>query len=358
MVPSPPTVDSTVRERLAAQLLAGSPAASPVAVVDRLLAVQGQDLRGAQLAIRARSRWLSVADLDRALSDDRSLVITWLNRGTLHLVRAEDYPWLKALTTPALLTSNARRLWQEGVSADAAELGVATIERALASEGPLTRDQLRDRLDAAGVRTAGQALVHVLGLASLRGVLVRGPMVGAQQAFALVRDWLPARTVPVDRDRALAELARRYLAGHGPADDRDLAKWAGLPLRDARRGLRAIGREVTHRADGLLVLRGRPPVDGSWPPPSLLGPYDPLLLGWRDRGPIVGDHLQLVTVNGLFRSFALVDGRAVATWRLQGGKVRLEPFSDLDPAVAAALADEARDVHRFLSRPPVESGRA
>ena len=95
--------------------------------------------RGARLAIRARTTGLTAADVDRALTEERSLLVTWLNRGTLHLVRSEDYPWLHALTTPPLLTGSARRLAQEGVSPAAAERGVETIERALAEEGPLTR---------------------------------------------------------------------------------------------------------------------------------------------------------------------------------------------------------------------------
>lgn len=79
-------------ERLASQLLTGAPADDPVAVTRRLLAVQGQDPRGARLAIRARSTGLTAADVDRALTEERSLVITWLNRGTLHLVASDDYP--------------------------------------------------------------------------------------------------------------------------------------------------------------------------------------------------------------------------------------------------------------------------
>ena len=79
-----------VAERLTAQLLAGPPARDPVAVAERLLAIQGQDPRGARLAIRARTAGLTVADVDRALTEDRSLVITWLNRGTLHLTRSEE----------------------------------------------------------------------------------------------------------------------------------------------------------------------------------------------------------------------------------------------------------------------------
>ena len=117
---------SLLAERLTAQLLAGPPARDPVAVAERLLAVQGQDPRGARLAtVRARTAGgTTAADVDRALTEDRSLLITWLNRGTLHLVRSEDYPWLHALTTPPLLTGNARRLAQEGVAPADAERGV------------------------------------------------------------------------------------------------------------------------------------------------------------------------------------------------------------------------------------------
>jgi hypothetical protein len=81
-----------VAERPTAQLLAGPPTRHPVAVAERLLAIQGQDPRGARLAVRARTEGCSAADVDRALTEDRSLLITWLNRGTLHLVRSEDYP--------------------------------------------------------------------------------------------------------------------------------------------------------------------------------------------------------------------------------------------------------------------------
>jgi Winged helix DNA-binding domain len=336
-----------IAERLAAQLLAGPPARDAPAVAERLLAVQGQDPRGFRLAVRARSAGLTAADVDRALTEDRSLVVTWLNRGTLHLVRREDYPWLHALTTPPLFTGSARRLAQEGVPPAAAERGVAAVERALASEGPLTRPELRERIAAAGVRTEGQALVHVLMLASLRGLIVRGPMVGREHAYALVADWLEPPEA-VDRDVALAELARRFLAGHGPADERDLARWAGLPLRDARAGLNAIAAELDQRDDGLVDLARRAAEVAELPPPRLLGSFDPLLLGWMSREPILGSRTELVTVNGIFRPFALVGGRAAATWGLRDGAVVLEPFGRLGRAERAVLDAEAADVVRFL----------
>ena len=337
---------SPIAERLTAQALAGEPLRSPEAIAERLLAVQGQDPRGARLAVRVRTEGVTAADVDRALSEDRSLLITWLNRGTLHLVRGEDYPWLHALTAPTHLAGCRRRLRQEGISEGAGERAMETIEKTLAEEGPLGGRDLRERLAAAGVRTEGQAFIHLMFLAAARGILVRGPMVGKQHAYVLVRDWL-GEPEPVDREKAVAELARRYLAGHGPADDRDLARWAGLPLRDARGGLEAIASELEQREDGRVDLKRRPS-PAPLPPPRLLGAFDPLLLGWTSREEVLGPHQLLVTNNGIFRPFALVGGRAVARWGLAGGKVTIEHLGEVRKKDAAALDDEAQRVLEFL----------
>jgi hypothetical protein len=335
-----------LRERLTAQLLAGPPARDPDAVAGRLLAVQGQDPRGVRLAVRARTAGLSAADVDRALTEEHSLVITWLNRGTLHLVRADDLTWLHGLTAPSNLRATIRRLGQERIGEAEADRGVAVIERSLADEGPLSRQQLGERLARAGVTTAGQALIHLLALACLRGLAVRGPVVEGDHAYVLVRDWL-GEPEPVDGDAALAELARRYLSGHGPAAERDLARWAGLPLRHARAGLEAIASELDQRDDGLVDLADRPSA-AELPAPRLLGAFDPVLLGWTSREQVVGEHHAAITVNGVFRPFALVRGRAAATWRMPGGEVVLQQLRPLSRADAATLRKDAADVRRFL----------
>lgn len=332
-------------ERLTAQALAGPPLTRPADVAERLLAVQGQDPRGFRLAVRARTEGLSAADVERALGE-RELIVTWLNRGTLHLVRGEDYPLLQAVTTPPLLTQSTRRLRQEGVSEAQAERALGTIEKALAEEGPLTRIQVRERLDSAGLRTEGQALLHLFFLAAVRGIVVRGPMGGKQHAYVLVRDWL-GEPPPVDREKALAELTRRYLVGHQPATDRDLAKWAGLPLRDARAGLQAIACKLEEGDDGLLRLAKRPE-PAAIPPPRLLGAFDPVLLGWTSREDVIGEHTKLVTRNGIFHPFAMANGRAVAKWGLAGGKLTMEPLEQLATRTAKALEADAAAVTRFL----------
>jgi hypothetical protein len=343
--------------RASAQLLAGAGGPTPAQIVERLLAVQAQDLRAAGRALRARGSGITAVDVDRALSVERSLVAGWLGRGTLHLVTPEDYPWLLALTAPAGAATSRRRLGQEGVSPDDADRAVGIIERALAEEGPLTRPELAARIAAHGIRTEGQATPHLLGLAARRGVAVLGPIRQGTQAFALTRDWLGAALAGVDRDAALAELARRYLAGHGPATAADLAVWIGLPVRDARAGLGAIARELTKFPGGLVELagRGRPPARL---PARLLPPFDPYLLGWKDRSfAVPREHARRVHPGGgILRAVATVDGLAVATWharrRSDRLSVELEPFSPLPASADKALYAEAADLARFEGLAP------
>jgi Winged helix DNA-binding domain len=349
-VPAAEELKDLVGVRLASQLLTGPPARSPEAVVDRLLAVQAQDGRGARLGVRARSSGLVAADVDWALSVKRSLVVSWLNRGTLHLAAAEDYWWLHALTTPKLAVGNERRLRQEGVSAAQAERGVAVVAEAVISDGPQTRAQLRHRLDEAGVPTAGQALVHILFAASLRAHLVRGPLIGTEHGYVSAAAWLGGRPSSLDRDEALPVLARRYLAGHGPAGPADLAKWAGITIRDARLGFASIADELVTVGDDLVVVAGRPAPMSSTPP-RLLGAFDELLHGWASREPFVGPHIGVVTTNGIFRPVVLVEGRVVATWSLPDGVVSIRSLERIPAGALDALVTEGADVLRFLGLP-------
>jgi Winged helix DNA-binding domain len=318
----------------------------PATLVRRLLAVQAQDPLAARLALRARAERLAPAAVDRALDEERSLVVAWLMRGTLHLVAAEDHGWLLSLAAPARLAHSRRRLGQEGVAPDTADRAVAVIERALADDGPQTRAQLGARLARRAIPAEGQALPHLLALAALRGVAVLGPDGG--RAFALARDWVPSPPAP-DRDTALGELARRYLAAHGPATEADLATWAGLPVRDARAGLARV-RGLVERGDGLVDLARRE-APAARIEPRLLGPFDPYLLGWRDRAfAVEAAHAKRVYPGGgMLRAVATVGGRVVGTWTRPRGRVTVDLLEPIRPADGAALSRDARAVERFLA---------
>jgi hypothetical protein len=330
------------RLRAASQLLDGARDRDTRATVSHLLAVQAQDLRAARLALRARGAAAAAADVDAALGD-RSLVVGWLMRGTLHLVAREDYAWLHALTAPLGTATSRRRLGELGVRFEDA---VPVVLRALGEEGPLPRAALAERVTAAGIPAEGQIMPHVLALAAAKGQVVLGPVNDGGQCFALTRDWL-GPTLATERGSSLAELARRYLRGHGPATAADLAAWSGLPLRDARAGLAAIARELVQ--DGELAdLAGRPEPPRR-PPPRLLPALDPYLLGWRDRSfAVPPEHARRVHPGGgILRATAVTGGRVIGTWSRRRGEVAVEPFEPLAARVAAALRREASDVARF-----------
>lgn len=318
-------VPDLVAAKLTSQQLSGPPATSVTEVVGRLLAVQAQDPKGARLAVRARSTGLTARDVDEALAQ-RQVVVSWLNRGTLHLVRSEDWWWLHRLTTPQLATSNATRLRQTGVSPDQAERGVEVVREALA-DGPLHRDLLRKALQDRGIPTAGQAFVHLMLKATIAGVCLRS----ADHVFADAAQWL-GEPPPFDRSDALRRLGERYVAGHAPVTPQDLAKWAGITLTDARAAL-----------DGLDAHVDAQPL----PPPRLLGPFEPSLLGWASRDDLCPQTDGVVTTNGIFHPVILESGRAVGTWSVATGELR--PFRRLSAATTEALAADLEDVRRFLA---------
>jgi hypothetical protein len=168
----------------------------------------------------------------------------------------------------------------------------------------------------------------------------------------LAEEWLPAAR-PRDRDEALAELALRYFAGHGPATVADLVRWAGLRVTEVRAGVAAVrDRLAAVEVDGTELL-----LDPATPDLlaehrelaaglHLLPGFDEFVLGYADRSCAVPpEHAERIVPggNGMFRSTVVVGGQVVGTWRWgRRGRVRTvdaEPFTAVAPEVAAALAE-------------------
>jgi hypothetical protein len=321
--------------------------------------VQSQAPSAAGLALRARTEGLTEAKVDRARLRDRSIVLTWAMRGTLHMITAEDYGWVVPLAIEPHVASSHRRLRELGVTGDQPARAVRAIERMLARDGPLTRPEIAERLRKLGIRTEGQAIAHLVWLAAAERAVCFGPDRGRDRSFVLVRDWM-GTPEPMDRERALAELAVRYLRAHGPAAPADLVFWSGLRAADAARGWAAIEDRLTdiEVAGGRLwTLRSRRRDEAPAGLARLLPSFDEYLLGWKDRR-FVAEPTRWRTINpggGWYHPAVVADGRAVGTWapewRRTGVRLEVRPFSRLDPGVRRGITAEAAAVAEYLGAP-------
>jgi hypothetical protein len=358
MVRAAPLTDEQVRRaRTAAQLLHRPGRRSVPDLLSHLTGVQAQVLPAASLALRARRAGLTAAAVDRARSRDRSIVLCWAMRGTLHLISADDHAWLVPLVIERRIANAHRRLRQEGVTRAQPAKAVLSIERMLGREGPLLRSEIAERLQSQGIRTEGQAIAHLVWLAAAEGTTCYGPDRGGERCFVLVRDWLGRPpTKKTDPEAALHELAVRYLRAHAPAEPADLAAWSGIAPADARSAWRGIADRVvevpTHRGARWALRRAIPSPETEVV--RLLPAFDEYLLGWKDRQLIapVSRWRTIQRGGGWLHPVVLVDGRAVGTWTSERTahelRVVVMPFAPLGPTLRRRIDEDARDIGRFL----------
>jgi hypothetical protein len=294
--------------------------------------------------------------VERARTKDRSLLRSWVMRKTIHLIPTDDADWWLPLFEPETERWSRRRLEQLGLPSAKQDKALDVIARALADEGPLTRSEARDRVEAAGISLSQQTGMHIALTAVLSGIACLGPDRGKTTCLVRREDWI-GKPSPFDRDRALAELARRYIRAFAPATERDFAYWAGLPLRDVRAGLESISKEIEEVRVGdqtMLAPRGgvpRLPASGQV---RMLGNFDTYLLGWKDRGfSVAGEHAIHVKEGGggWIRPVILEDGIVVGGWRSARKGGRLEITFNLPKRererLGSKLDAEVADLARF-----------
>jgi hypothetical protein len=328
----------------------------PVDVARAIAGAQAQDVHAGPLTFRSRSRRLTRADVDRARTEERSLLRTWVMRMTIHLIPAEDAGWMLPLFEPGIERWSRRRLKQLGMPARDLEKALRVARRTLEREGPVTRPQLRERIAAAGVTLDQQTGLHVIGLAVTSGLACLGPDRGRTTCLVRREDWL-GNLPSFDRDAALAELARRFLGAFGPATDRDFAYWSGLSLGQVRQGLSSIANQLEESNLGgstLLWLRGRRPRLPRAGQLRLLGAFDTYMLGYRDRDfalPVEHRAHLKAGGGGWLRPVIVRDGGVIGGWsyRRKGGHVEVELGTPdaLSPADRKAIDAEVADIRRF-----------
>ncbi len=342
--------------RLRCQRLSSAPFQDPVEVVRWLTAVQSQDYYGAKWALGLRLQDAVEADLDAAFNSG-AILRTHMLRPTWHFVTPQDIRWLLQLTAPRVHGINATRYRQLELDNETLRLSQAVLAQALQGGKHLTRPELGEALQAAGITTAsGQRLTYMVMSAELNGVLCSGPRHGKQFTYALLDEWVPPAP-ELTRDEALTELTRRFFCSHGPATVHDFANWSGLTVRDGRSGLALIQNELEQAEidDQTYWFSPDPPPEIDHPPRAfILSVFDEYGIGYKDRSAITSDAVsaRLGNLGNALTYILVLDGQVIGSCRrtLQKETVTIEPnsFQPLTIDEQQAITEAAQRFGAFL----------
>ncbi len=346
------------RRRLWSQHIAQPRFDHPSQVVAWLGAVQAQEYLSALWALGLRTRQATEASIEQALAD-KNVVRTWPMRGTIHFVEASDVRWMLALLTPRVVARGAQRFRELGLDESVVARSKAVFASALQGGKQLKRDEMYARLEQAGISTAGQRGYHLLWRSAQEGLICFAAREGKQHTFALLDEWVPASKA-LTREESLAEVARRYFTGHGPATLQDFVWWSGLTVADARAGLEMVGSQLARESIGEQTywasLNAQAVADTSLPA-FLLPSFDEYLVGYRDRSAVLdpAHAKQAVPGGGILSATVVVDGQVVGTWKRTIKRDRIvlqvDPFSELGQAATHAVAAAVDRYSKFLGMP-------
>ena len=330
-------------------------------VVAWLGALQAQDYGGTLWAMGLRMVGATERRIEQAIAE-RTVVRTWPMRGTLHFVAANDARWMLALLTPREIASSAGRSRQLELDEAAFARSKEVFAKALQGGKQLTREEMLQALEQAGIAITGQRGYHLLVRSAQEGLICFGSRRGKQHTFALLDEWIPP-TQPLARDEALAELTRRYFSGHGPATAQDLMRWAGLTAAEVKRGLEAAGQELIRETINdrhYWMSRARPDLNDEPLAAHLLPGFDEYILGYGDRSAVLDPaYAQRICPgdNGMFIPTLVIDGEVRGTWKriLKKRAVVIEvaAFSPLTQAENRAVNAAAQRYGEFLNLPVV-----
>ena len=353
------------------------------AVADAVVALHSSDPVTVYLSVLARMVHPSLAAVDGALYEERTLVRHHAMRRTLWVARPDVVRELHAAATRALVGPDRRRtagyLAASGVADPDAWLdqAEALVLADLREHGPSTARELGQRVEVlrqpilvGGPRWGATQSAHtrvLLGL-GFAGKMLRarpvGRWVSGTYRYALADAWLPGGLGDLDPREARAALARRYLDRFGPVTSEDLRWWTGWPVTATRTALADVAAEPVDLDDGpgWVVPGDETEVPMIEPWVAVLPSLDPTTMGWKQRGWYLADAAaDAFDGNGNAGPTLWVDGRVVGAWaQAADGGMLTHYFEDvaaprraeLDErlAVLAAAVGETRWTVRFPGR--------
>jgi Winged helix DNA-binding domain len=348
------------RARLARRHCLAAPVADPVDAARGVVALHSTDPASVFLSLWARTTSASVAGIERALYDDRTLIRMLGMRRTMFVVPAELAPVIQAACTKEIAARQRRTyvklLVDQGVGdGDWLRAVEDATEQALMARGEATGSQLSadvphlrtQLLMAEGKSYAAKQNITtwVLFMLAADGRIVRGRPRGtwtsSQYHWSPAGQWLPGGIPEYPVEESRAELVRCWLASFGPGTVTDLRWWTGWTAGQVKHALTALDlAEVDLGGEtGLVLADDTTPVAVPEPWVAFLPALDPTVMGWSERSWYLGPHgPTLFDRSGNIGPTVWSDGRIVGGWAQRpGGEVAYRLLEDVGRDVATEV---------------------
>lgn len=370
----PRITDAERRARLVARHHLGRTADDVLDAVRGVVALHSSDPITPILACWARMAEFSVADLNRALYERRTLWRTHAMRRTLFVFpvaaaavfdgavaqriarreRSRVERWLKAE-----MESDRVSDWLTNVEArvlDALENNDARRTQALTEAVPELATEIT--LGSGKWATRSRLSSRLLFLMAMEGRVVRARPAGSwrssQYRWAAFPSWFGEELDRIDPADGRAELAHRYLSAYGPATTTDIRWWTGWTVRQTARALddiEAVEVALDTGIRGFVLPDDLEPIDLDSPQTALLPGLDSTPMGWKQRAWYLGGHAErLFDRNGNAGPTVWVDGRIVGGWaQRDDGEVVFELLEDIGAEASERVAEEAAALTTWLS---------
>jgi hypothetical protein len=376
--------DDERRARLAVRhaIAPGHRVTDPEAATRAMTVLHATEPPTVYLSVAARVEGATIADVDRALYDDRSLVKQLAMRRTLFVFPRDLLPAAWGGPAARVAGQERRRIAKDVVAAGLADDGDAWLDEArsrllaaLADPGGRSVRDLRAAVPfvggtvsvSPGTKWGGEVPLapRVLGWLGAEGQIVRGRNAGhwrlSRPAWTRMSDWLGAAPAPLPEPEAYAALVGRWLRSFGPGTEADLVWWLGATKTAVRRALadlEAVPVSLDGGLAGWVLPDDEDEADPVEPWAALLPVLDPTTMGWRDREFYLDpDHTPyLFDSNGNGGTTAWWNGRVVGCWvQDDTGLVHVVSRGSLPADATAALAVEAERLTAWLAGVRVSS---
>ncbi|HKZ93897.1 MAG TPA: winged helix DNA-binding domain-containing protein [Candidatus Bathyarchaeia archaeon] len=341
-------------------------------VVDDVCGLHAQAATTPYLSLWSRVEDFDNSLLDEALYKSKSLVKTWVMRGTLHVTPSKDLP---------IFNRALRRMWFEHHGRymrapdwpsreERKNVIYPKIMEALAQEA-LKRKDLNNRVrsllkdDSKPYERLFSGWGGILKETAYEGLTVYAQPCDRKACFARLDKWLPNIDLnKVSEEEAQKNLFLKYLHGYGPATQQDFVLWSGVVAGDAKKAIEgasdmieeveiegAKGRfwllKKDFRTLASICLDERPPA-------ILLPKFDSILLGHKDRTRIIRDEYKKRVFKpkvGDIAATVWIDGHVAGTWKTQKTKqalsILIAPFEKIGKEDLRDLEKRAQELGSY-----------